>query len=340
MAYGPGERTAVWTDVTEIDVNRQRLYLLSPFPRPRPRRPTYPFTGECFWQTIGAMGHDPADIRLDKSVGEGPDELKGRPSRPLWMVGAIAVLLLAVVLAYVYLRRPPSQPAPAAVAPAAPPPAVQGAEAGEKIPLPPLDETDALVRQLVGRLSSHPVVAAWLTTDGLIMNFAVVTQRIADGESPVQELKAVGPIPAFRPRTSRGDLFVDPASYRRYDRYAEAVSALDSRGTARLYATIKPRILDAYRRLGHPTGDFDPVLERAIGAVLKVPVVQGELEVAPKGIVYGFVDPKLEELSAAQKHVLRMGPENVQAIQRKLREIADYLAIPVSRLPPPSTMNR
>jgi hypothetical protein len=227
---------------------------------------------------------------------------------------------------------------PAAATQVQQPKAGQSAEPGEQITLPPLDETDALVRQLVERLSSHPTVAAWLTTDGLLLNFAVVTQRISNGETPVQELKVLGPVPAFRPRTSREDLFVDPSSYRRYDRYADAVSALDPRGTARLYATLKPRVLDAYRRIGQPTGDFDPVLERAIVELLKVPVVQGDVELAPSGIVYGFVDPRLEGLSASQKQLLRMGPQNVQKIQGKLREIADYLAIPATKLPRPSTI--
>jgi Protein of unknown function (DUF3014) len=282
---------------------------------------------------------DPADpdLDLDKPIAEEPVDFTLERRRPWWMVGAGAVLALAIAGGYLYLRRPAPQPAPAA-APAQQPKAALSAEQGEQITLPPLDETDALVRQLVGRLSSHPTVAAWLTTDGLLLNFAVVTQRIADGETPVQELKALGPMPAFRPRTSREDLFIDPSSYRRYDRYADAVSALDARGTARLYATLKPRILDAYRRIGNPTGDFDPVLERAIVELLKVPVVQGEVELAPKGIVYGFDNPRLEGLSASQKQLLRMGPQNVQKIQGKLREIADYLAIPASKLPQPSTL--
>ncbi len=280
------------------------------------------------------MNDDPSEIELDKPVAEEPEDIKRRSGWPLlWALGAAAVLVLALVLAYMYLRAPSRQPAPAAGAPVGRPETARGPEAGEQIPLPPLDETDALVRQLIGRLSSHPTVAAWLATEGLIVNFAVVTQRISNGQSPVQELRSLGRVPAFRAQTSRGDLFIDPSSYRRYDRYAEAISALDSRGTARLYTTLKPRILDAYRRLGQPTGDFDIVLERAIVELLSVPVVQGEVELAPSGIVYAFVDPKLEEMSAAQKHLLRMGPQNVQAVQRKLREIADYLAIPASRLP-------
>ena len=133
---------------------------------------------------------------------------------------------------------------------------------------------------------------------------------------------------------------MDASSYRRYDRYAAAISALDARGVARLYETLEPRIIDAYRRMGPQEGDFDPVVERAIVQLLSVPVVDGDIELAPSGIVYAFVDPRLEELSPAQKHLLRMGPQNVQTIQGKLREIAEYLAIPASRLPRPTVLSR
>jgi Protein of unknown function (DUF3014) len=286
------------------------------------------------------MTDHPADVELDKPVTEDPGDFTPPRGRPWWIVGAAAVLVLALGGGYLYMRRPSGQNAPASSPQVQRPKADLSAEPGEQITLPPLDESDPVVRQLIERLSSHPTVAAWLTTDGLLLNFAVVTTRIANGESPVQELRAVGPVSPFKPRTSREDLFVDPSSYRRYDRYAEAVAALDSRGTARLYGTVKPRVLDAYRRLGQATGDFDPVLERAIAELLKVPVVHGDVELAPTGIVYGFVDPRLEGLSAAQKHLLRMGPQNVEAIQGKLREIADYLAIPAARLPRPSAVPR
>ena len=285
------------------------------------------------------MSDDPLDVDLEKPAAEDQGAIAPRRSKTLVM-GVAAALVLALILGYLYLRSPSRQPAPTAATPSAQPKTAPntGAEPGEQIPLPPLDETDALVRQLIGQLSAHPTVAAWLTTDGLILNFANVTRQIAGGESPTQELGAIGPVPAFRARTVRGDLFLDPSSYRRYDRYAQAVASLDARGTARLYATLKPRILEAYRRMGQPTADFDPVLERAIAQMLSVPVVQGEAELAPSGIVYAYVDPRLESLTDAQKHLLRMGPENVQTIQAKLREIADYLGIPAARLPRPTVL--
>jgi hypothetical protein len=286
------------------------------------------------------MADDPGDINLDKFAPEQPDpgtlESPAAPARPPVMVAIVAgVLLLALIAGYVYLRRAPSQesaPAPQKKAAATTEPQ---AEPGDQIPLPPLDDTDPLVRDLVGRLSSHPMVARWLTTDGLIQNFVVVTARIADGEIPGSELKKLGPVPPFQTRTSGGMLYLDPASYQRYDRYAQAVSALDARGTARLYATLKPRVGDAYKRLGQPAGDFDAVLERAIVQLLSVPLTSGDIAVEPRGIGYGFADERLERLSPGQKQLLRMGPQNARAVQAKLREIADYLGIPATRLPRP-----
>ena len=282
------------------------------------------------------MVEDPGDINLHKAEPDESEVVRRQPRRPaalMWIVAGILLLLLAG--GYVYLRRA-SAPQSAPVQETKPVVANRGpqAEPGDQIPLPPLDETDPLVRELIGRLSSHPAVAAWLTTDGLIQNFVVVTARIANGEIPGSELKKVGPIARFRTRTSGDVMYIDPASYQRYDRYAEAVAALDARGVARLHATLKPRIVDAFRRLGHPGGDFDPVLERAIVQLLTVPAIEGDIQLEPRGIGYAFADPRLEGMSPGQKQLLRMGPKNVRAVQGKLREIADYLGIPGTRLPP------
>ena len=140
-------------------------------------------------------------------------------------------------------------------------------------------------------------------------------------------LPLVGPVrfPRYCARTSPGGaVTIDRASYRRYDRYAQAVAAIDANGAARVYQTLKPRIDEADRNFGG-AGNFDTELERAISELLKVPVIDGDVALQPSGtgIGYVFADAKLEGLSAAQKQLLRMGPENVRTIQAKLREIAN-----------------
>ena len=110
------------------------------------------------------------------------------------------------------------------------------------------------------------------------------------------------------------------------------MSALDAQGAARVYETLKPRVNEADRTMGG-AGTFDAELEHAIVELLKVPVVEGDVALRWEGIGYAYADPRLQELSAAQKQLLRMGPRNVRAIQGKLREIAAALGIPESRLP-------
>lgn len=280
------------------------------------------------------MTDGPADIEL--AAPQSSDTAIPPPQRPAPVAAFVVagILVFALTAAYIFLWRERPQPAaPAAAAKPQQTPA-PAKEAGEQITLPPLDETDPVVRQLVEKLSTHPMVAAWLTTDGLILNFVMVTSRIASGDTPAAELKAVGPIPRFRIRTDGDDLYLDRSMYSRYDRHAAAVSAIDARGAARLYATLEPRITDAYARFGQRAADFDPVLERAIVELLEVPVVEGEIALEPHGIVYAFADPRLQGLTAAQKQLLRMGPQNVRIVQAKLREIAGHLGIPPSRLPP------
>ena len=80
---------------------------------------------------------------------------------------------------------------------------------------------------------------------------------------------------------------------------------------------------------------FDRTLERAIVSLLATPIPDGPVDVTPRGIVYGYADPDIESVTAAQKHLLRMGPRNARAIQQKLREIALELGMAAERLPAP-----
>jgi hypothetical protein len=207
--------------------------------------------------------------------------------------------------------------------------------AAEAIDVPPLDESDSLVRELVARLSAHPGVAAWLATDGLVRNFTVVVANIAEGRTPAGHLRSLAPSGSFRIVERNESLFIDPRSYTRYDRIADAVASIDAPGSARLYSTLKPRIEEAYRDLGVRDASFDGTLERAIVSLLAMPVPEGPVDVEPRGIVYGYADPDIESATAAQKHLLRMGPRNARAVQQKIREIALELGIAAERLPPP-----
>jgi hypothetical protein len=246
---------------------------------------------------------------------------------PALIVAAIIGIGLGVLL-WPRQAPPPAQQAAAPPAPESYPVSAPASKAveGENIPLPPLNDTDPIVRQLVSQVSSHPRVASWLTTDGLLRNFAVVVTNIADGGTPIKALRSQRPAEPFSVRTTdQGTTVIEPASFARYDSYADAVAGLDAQGTARLYETLKPRIAEAYTELGNPSGDIDAALKRAFALLLATPQVNGDIQVVRTSVSWKFADPQLEALKPAQKQLLRMGPRNQRIIQDKLREIAPYL---------------
>jgi DUF3014 family protein len=253
----------------------------------------------------------------------------------VWIVAIVLCAAIGAAVYFFYVRRP-APPAPVAVAkpvetevPVRP----LGGDA-EPVAVPPLDESDPLVRELARKITSHPSVLAWLATNGLIRNFTVVVSNVAEGVTPAKQLRALRPAPAFAVVERSGQMFIDPRSYQRYDAIADAVASIDPPGASRLYATLKPRIGEAYGQLGMPPNSFDAALERAIVALLQTPVVDGPVRVEPKGGTgYRYADPRLEGLTAAQRHLLRTGPRNVRKIQSGLRQLAIALGIPPGRLP-------
>jgi hypothetical protein len=262
----------------------------------------------------------------------------GPPRRNAGPFIVLAVLLVAAaVAAYIFFRgaeRPTDTTADSAPAPVAARGADQplGADA-PPIDLPPLDQSDAIVRELVRQLSTHPQVAAWLATNGLIRNFTVAVTNVADGKTPAPMLKTLRPTAPFTVVEADGGIEIDPRSHERYASLAGAIASVDPAGAARLYTTLKPRIEEASAELGNP-GSFDRTLERAIVRLLETPVPPGPLRVKPKGATgYQYEDALLEALPAAQKQLLRTGPDHTRLIQDRLRAIALALNIPEDRLP-------
>jgi hypothetical protein len=254
----------------------------------------------------------------------------------LWLVaaGLVVAIALAAFIGFGVRQTPaPATPAPERTEAPQQPAQPLGGDAAPAV-LPPLDQTDPIVRELVKQLTSHPRVAAWLATNGLIRNFVVVVSAVAEGRTPASQLAALRPPTGFRAIERGGELFIDPRSYERYNGLAAAAASVDPAGAARLYATLKPRIEEAYRGLGVPDTPFDLTLERAIGLLLATPIVDDPVRIDPEGGVgYSFAASDVEALPGAQRQLLRMGARNVRTIQSSLREIALALGIPAGRLP-------
>lgn len=256
-------------------------------------------------------------------------------------VGVLLVLIVAASFYYFLIYKKaatPSQtqePSPAVLPEKAAPLGEEKAVPG--LPAVELDKSDDLVSQWARELSSHPKLGDWLKSTDLIRRFAAAVDNIANGLSPRSNIDFFSPGGDFKIIKKGNLVYADPDGYNRYNDVADVFVSLDSKRCASLYRGLKSIIQEAYRDLGYPGQDFDETLLGAIAELLETPIVEGDILLEKTVVNYILLDPTLEDLSEAQKHLLRMGPENAGAIQTKLREMAAALGFPDSRLPTPRT---
>jgi len=242
------------------------------------------------------------------------------------IVAVIAVLIAAAAaLYYFYLKPAPLEERAGS--------AVEEPAAAEDIQqdegVPPiqveLNESDDLVRKLVKELSSNPEMARWLLSDHLIRRFVSAVDLIANGESPRNPADFIALKGNFQVSGDDGKVFINPKSYSRYDALADIFLSMDTEGFVTLYKQLRLPIQQAYKELGYPSEDFNRTFRKAINELLKAPVIEDRVYLDRDVLTYTMTDSHLESLTPAQKHLLRMGPENVRNIQTKLREIGESL---------------
>ena len=253
---------------------------------------------------------DTLNVYRDQGGPEQPKDGSGR----LWLT----VLVLCAIGGAVgwYAFRPKEAPVAAAPPDAGAPP---------KPTLPPSLVTDARVRQLAQPLSTEAAWAQWLGESDLVRTFTTVVYNVSEGESPRTRLAFLAPKEPFKTveKKVKGAKkpFADPASFARYDVVGTVIGSLNAQGVAAAYKELAPWFQLALEEIGPKGTEFTAVWAKATNRLLNVPVPEGDVELVPKGAVFAFADPALEGLSAAEKHLLRMGPRNQKLIQDKIREV-------------------
>lgn len=217
---------------------------------------------------------------------------------------------------------PSSLPAPAAEERA---PAVAGSEPSVTPLDLDLDASDDAVRRLVLEQEPPPALRAWLKQKDIVRTAVAAVDAIARGESPAPLLPFLTPPEKFAATERGGRMVVDPRSFQRYDPLVAAFKAVPDTAWLRWYATLRPTMEKAFRELGYPDLTFAERLQQAIGHLLLAPPVVGDIVLERKMMSYAFADPGLEGLSAAQKHLLRLGPANAARLQAKLRSLSRLL---------------
>jgi len=252
----------------------------------------------------------------------------------IWYAAAGALVLLSAAALYISWRANHHPPAPAASAvPTAPVPPSTGIANPVPVPsgltaapLPPLDASDKPVHDSLGELMGLKTADELFRPEMLVRHIVVTVDNLPRHHAAVEMRPTKNVAGKFAVNGDDQSATLDPANYQRYAPFVHALQALNMQQFTALYFHYYPLFQQEYESLGYPNGYFNDRLVAAIDDALAAPDVRGPVALVRPNVMYQYADPKLEALSAAQKLMVRLGPDNEAAVKAKLRELRAAVA--------------
>ena len=245
-----------------------------------------------------------------------------------WLAGAVVAAAVAAGGWYWYSGRvrPAAEPPP--VRPAAPQPAANAAPTishpipGEGAPaaLPALNDSDPVVRDSLASVFGRARVEQFLVPQNIVRHIVVTVDNLPRHKGAV-ELRPVKPTAGEAVTAVQGGVTtLGEANFERYAPLARAVQGTDVKALAVVYERLYPLFQQAYEDLGYPGKYFNDRLVEVIDHLLQTPEVPAPIPVVQPKVFWQYADTSLENRSAGQKLLIRMGPQNARIVKAKLRE--------------------
>ena len=209
------------------------------------------------------------------------------------------------------------------VATAVPVDQLGGGEPPKELPpaLPTLDQSDRLLLEKSKPLSWLPNYTKLLLTKDMMRNFVTFVDNLARGDLATKFTPLKRPTAKFTVRDVSAEMYLDEASYKRYDIYVAIINSFNIELAFEHYQQLMPLIDEAYMELGYEKYSFSAVFIQAIQTLLDAPIIREPIKLVAPSAMYKFADENLEQLPAAQKFMLRIGPDNATKLRPKLQQI-------------------
>ncbi len=217
-----------------------------------------------------------------------------------------------------------AEPAEAAVDSAPVPVPLPEPLAEPELPLPALDNSDPEVTQRLLALNWRPGLASLFVTEEMLRNLVVQADNIAQGQIAATH-PLLQPLPQRFSVPAGESLVLDEDSFARYQPYIQLLESVPPQQVIALFNRYEPLLQQAFAELGYPDELFKNRLLQAIEVLLATPELQYPLPLQRPSVMYQFADPQVEQLPAAQKLMLRMGPDNQQRIKLLLQRYRQVL---------------
>jgi hypothetical protein len=245
-----------------------------------------------------------------------------------WVILAAGTIVAMALLALWWMGR--AQPPPATLAPTSPTDARSvGRPRPQPLQLPPLADSDSMLRELFETLSHHPLLAKVLAQPGIVRAAVLAVVQIGDGKTPAVPLDAMRPAERLTLIGGGASGRLNPTSYARWDGPVRALLDINPADAAAVYVNVKRLFDEAYAELGYPGGNFDDAIVRAIKMLVDTPDVTTDPVLLARPTYFEHEDAALRSLRPVQKQLLLTGPEHRRQVLAWLRRFAATLELKI-----------
>ncbi len=192
-------------------------------------------------------------------------------------------------------------------------------------PLPALEDSDGPVTQVYEELFGEPALERWFNLANPVRHM-VATIDNAGREKMAVKQRPLKPVEGgFLVEGNEERMVIHPDNSRRYVPYVRLAETLDLDRMAERYFHFYPLFQQAYEELGYPDAYFNDRLVEVIDLLLATPEPRQPVVLVRPHVLYEYADPELEALSAGQKILIRVGPDNAARLKARLRELRALL---------------
>jgi len=189
-----------------------------------------------------------------------------------------------------------------------------------------LEESDDSFRKELGDVSEN--LSDWFQVKSVIKKYIVIINDLSQNQILYKHRGFLKMPQKFVVKEDSQGLYIGNESYARFDRFAQAISSLDVQKGLVLYLTFRPLFKQVYDEFGYPAEyQLEDIFMKAAASVIEAPIIKGRISLRRHSVGYKFADEELEALSHVEKQMLRMGPENTQKIQAKLRQLVEAISV-------------
>jgi hypothetical protein len=286
---------------------------------------------------------DASSLASDEAGARRPSIAKGRTRAKVAALAALALVLGAGAIYYYYWPRtlsvqPQTVPTPPAASPAPvaePEPAIKYPV--DKIPvvpadsgrmqsaLPALDSSDTVAKDAIETILNGDTYIRLLTPNGIVRHIVATIDNLPR-KTMAARIRPVVPAPGpFATTVSAHGTLIAGSNADRYTAYVNAAESIDTGRLVQFYLRLYPLFQQAYVELGYPDGYFNDRLIGVIDHLLAAPEPMPPVRLSQPKIMFEFADPGLEDLSAGQKILVRIGIDNELRLKAKLRDVRKAL---------------